>query len=99
MSFIRLLIQIQRFRKILIILINDSNKSNHSSKSTAFIGGAFTKKRRKKKTSTTRKPNTQPSTEHCSVRMRIILILCRRVETSCVLLSISMMSTSNFEYE
>ena len=100
--FIRLLIQIHEFRKLLIILINGSNDLNHPSKFTVLVVFAFTKKeerkrqmqqtkqihnllqsivvfvlvvRRQKETKTASKGNTQPSTEYCSIRMRIILIL------------------------
>ena len=67
--------QIHKLRKILIILKNDSSDSNHSSTFTVLVVVAFTCKKRKKKTKTISKVNTQPSTEYCSVRMRIILIL------------------------
>ena len=54
------------------------------------------------KTKTASKANTQPSTEYCSVRMPIIIILSihggSKSTTSCVLLSMSTMSSSNFEY-
>ena len=42
-----------------------------------FVVSAFTKKKKKKKQNTkiASKANTQPSTEYCSVRMRIIQIL------------------------
>ena len=84
-------------RKILIIL---TNASNHSSKFTIVV--AFTKRRRKKKRKIASKANTQPSSECCSVRTRIILILCfayfllsygeSKLTTSCVLFSMSTMS-------
>ena len=101
-----LLLQIHKFRKILIILIIDSN---HSSTFTVLVVAAFTKKEEKKKnTKTARKASTKPSTEYCSVNMiRIILISCfvymlvhreLKSTTLCVLLSMSMMSISNFEY-
>ena len=59
------------------------------------------KKRRMKKTKTANKANTQTSSKCCSVRTRIIHILCfvYQLTTSCILLSMSTMSTSNFEYE
>ena len=82
---------------IRVILINDSSDSNHLSK---FSSVAFTKKEER---------NTQPSTEHCRVHTRIIFILCfvytmlsygeSKSTTSCVLLSMSTLSTSNFEYD
>ena len=87
---------------------SDSNDLNHSSKFTVLVVAAFPKKkeeRRKKKTKTASKANTQPSNEYCSIRMRIILILWffkklgHGESTSCVLLSMSTMCTSNFEYE
>ena len=73
---IRLHIQIHKIRKILIILKNDSNDWNHSSKFTVLVVVAFSKKKKKKtkkkkkknknkkrqtKTKTARKSNTQPS--------------------------------------
>ena len=51
------------------------------------------------------KANTQPFIEHCSVRMRIILIVyfvymsTHGDSALCVLLSISTMCTSNFRYQ
>ena len=68
----RLLIQINRFRKI---LINDSNDSNHSQKFTVLVVTAFTKKKKEKKTKAASKAEIQPSTEYCSICTRIILIL------------------------
>ena len=57
--FILLLIQIQNFRKILIILINDLNDSN-SSKFTVLVVVAVTKtKKRKKKTKPASKANIE----------------------------------------
>ena len=46
--FICLLMQIHTFRKILLILINDSSDSNHSLKITVFVVVAFTKKKEEK---------------------------------------------------
>ena len=63
--------------EILIILINDSNGLNHSSKFSVLVVAAFRKKRRKNKTKTVSKASTQPSTEYCSVR--IILIISYRI--------------------
>ena len=54
-----------------IILINDSNDSNQSSKFTDTVVVALKKKRKKKKTKTVSRANIQPLTEYCSVRMRI----------------------------
>ena len=45
---IRLHIQIHKIRKILIILKNDSNDWNHSSKFTVLVVVAFSKKKKKK---------------------------------------------------
>ena len=51
------------------------NDSNHLQKFTVLVVAAFTEKtEERKKTETARKTKTQPSTEYCSVRMRIILI-------------------------
>ena len=58
-----------------IILINESSDSNHLSTFTVLVVVVFTKKRRKKKTKIANKANILPSTEYCSVRLRIILIL------------------------
>ena len=44
-----------KFRKIFIILINDSSDSNHSSTFTFTVVAAFTKKRKMKKTKTASK--------------------------------------------
>ena len=49
--FIRLLILVHKFRKIFIILINDSSDSNHSSKFSVLVIFSF-KIRSKKKTKT-----------------------------------------------
>ena len=66
------------------------------------------KERRNKTTKTGSKTNTQPSTEYSSVRMRFKLILCfaymsihdeSKSTTSSVLLSMSRMSSTSFEYE
>ena len=61
------LFQIHKFRKVLIILINDSSESNHSSKYTFLVVVAFTRKEE------TKRANTQPSSEYCSVCMIFIL--------------------------
>ena len=88
--------------------LNTSNDSNHSSTFAVLVIAAFIKKRRKKKTKPASNANTQPSTEYYSVRMQIIIILCfmymtihgeSKSTTSCVLSSMSRISTSNFEYE
>ena len=57
------------------MLINYSSDSNHSSILTVLVVVAFTKKSIKKKAMIASKANAQTSTEYCSVRMRIILIL------------------------
>ena len=67
--------QIHKLRKILIILKNDSSDSNHSSTFIVVVLAAFTSKKRKKKIRTASKINTQPSSEYCKFRKRIILIL------------------------
>ena len=82
-------------------LNRDSSDSNHSSK--------FTEKRHiSKKVKAAGRTNTQAFSEYFSVRTRIILILCfvyvlsfieSKSITSYVLLSMSMMSTSNVQYE
>ena len=46
--FTRLLIQIHKFIKMLIILINDSSDSNHSSTFSVFFIAVFTKKGKRK---------------------------------------------------
>ena len=67
----------------------------------------YKKKKKKTKTKTASKANTQPSTEFCRVRIRIILILWFvymsihgewKSTTSCLLLSMSTMSTLDFKY-
>ena len=61
------------------------------------------KERSKKRSKTVSKANTQSPCEYYSVHTRIIFILCfvymsiHRESKSCLLLSMSMMSTSNFE--
>ena len=71
-----------------------------------FIVVAFGKKRRKTKTAS--KVNTLLSSEYCSVLMQSILILrfeymlsygASKLTASCVLLSMSTISSSNFEYK
>ena len=66
------------------------------------------KKKTKKKKGKGKESNTQLSAEYCSVDMRIIHMLWflemsihgeSKLTTSCVVLSTSRMSTSNFEYE
>ena len=61
---------------------------------------------RKKKSKRASNTNIQPSTEYCSVRMWIILILCfvymsnheeSKSATSCILLSLCRISTSNIK--
>ena len=66
---ILLLIQINKFRKM---LINDSNDSNHSSTLSVLVVSSFTKKEERKRQRQQAK-QSQSSTKYCSVRKRIIL--------------------------
>ena len=99
-SHVRLLIQINGFRKILIILINDSNDSNHSSQFTVLAVAAFTKKEERKT------QRQQAKQTHKLLLSTAVVFVCESylfcdscTTTSCILLSMSTMSTSNFEYK
>ena len=104
----------QEFRKIRIILINDSSDANHSSnlQSQLLLHLQKKKKTNKKKIdkySKQSKHTSLTSYEDFSVRMRNIIILnfvymlrygeSESTTTSYKLLSMNMMSTLNFEYE
>ena len=67
--FIRLLIQIFRFIKIFIILLNDSSDSNHLSKFVVLV--VPLKKNGKKKAKPASKSNAQSSTEYCNFHVWI----------------------------
>ena len=67
----RLLIQIRKFRRI---LINDSSDSNHSTKFTVLAVTELLKKRRKKKSKASSKANKHPFTDYGSARTRIIIL-------------------------
>ena len=105
--FIRLLIQILRFRKI---LINNSNNSNHSSKFTVLVVAALTQKRPRQQAKQTHNLllgvayvffwesylfcDSNKMSIHGELKSTTSLL-----SMSIVLLSMSMMSASNFEYE
>ena len=99
--FIRLLIQIHKHSKILVILINDANQS---SKLTACI----CKKKEERKRQRPQAKQTHNRLLSIVVFVRESYLFCAscifklwRVEinSSCVLLSVRTKSTSNFEYE
>ena len=101
-----LLIQVHKFRKILIVIKwFDWFASRIKIYSLSYC--CIYKKMKKEKTKTASKANTQPSIEYCSVHMWIIFILCfvyvsvheePKSTILCLLLSMNRMSISNFQY-
>ena len=86
-------LDLEKYLRSRKVLINDSSDSNHSSIFTVVAVAAFIKKEKTKGSI-----HTKPYTEYCSVRIRIILILCfvyvsiheeSKSTTSCVLLNMS----------
>ena len=67
------LIQVHNFRKILVILKNDSSGSNHSSKFTLLVVTAFTIKEKKNRAAN--RAIIQLPSEYLSVRTLFILLL------------------------